>query len=191
MPSRAAQNTSRRCKQPSIFHTLRLTLTLSHTYTQSLPRMLTLWFASTMPDMCRNKGVTDEIHKTIQKIGSGASAIPAHVWFTCMPQLVSLHSSHSTLITTHSSLSSLLFLLLAFYPSLSLHTPPQVSRAQHPDSSTAQLVRAILIKIMLIYPSQGIWHIAGMHNPLISRREGRKKSGERFYGPTELLSITN
>jgi serine/threonine-protein kinase ATR len=116
--------------------------------TQSLPRMLTLWFSSSMPDGCLDKNVRSDIQRIIEGIvpgndkkmngreGSEGASIPAHVWFTCMPQLV--------------------------------------SRAQHRDQYTAHTIKRILVEIMATHPTQGIWHIGGMLN---SHNEVRQNIG--------------
>jgi len=87
-----------------------------------LPRMLTLWFSSSMPDVLKCRATLSKLQDRMQKTGE---KVPAHIWYSCISQLV--------------------------------------SRAQHPNLETANLVQnLLLLKTLLHMPYQGIWHIAGM-----------------------------
>jgi serine/threonine-protein kinase ATR len=51
-----------------------------------LPRMLTLWFSSSMPDALKCKATLDKLQNRMTKTGE---SVPAYIWYSCISQLVS------------------------------------------------------------------------------------------------------
>ena len=117
---------------------------------QALPRMLTLWFSFTNPEVRATGKPTDQAkHRSemAQRARIEASGlvkkyqdqIKSDVWFACMPQLV--------------------------------------SRTGHRNPETLEIVKSIILRVLITYPQQSIWHIAGLIHSLVP---ARKEIGERL-----------
>jgi serine/threonine-protein kinase ATR len=129
---------------------------------QSLPKLITLWLTVTSPNFSINNNASQSNFKSTQtnKKGESKSAesslisrvsahvnvklrkacndIPAHVWYRCMPQIV--------------------------------------SRIGHSNTETLNIIKEILVKIIVSFPQQGIWHMSSQIHSLNTERKKHSKA---------------
>jgi serine/threonine-protein kinase ATR len=111
--------------------------------TQALPRMLTLWFSFTS---LRD----DSANSSNRKSSSGLSP------------LVKVQREVNTLIAAGA-------VKISAYTWF--HCMPQlVSRIGHNNPGTVEIIQSILLRILVEYPKQGVWHIAGLLHSLNDER---------------------
>ncbi len=119
---------------------------------QLLPRMLTLWLGFTsLPD-------------TVEE----AAKVPVSATTTSGNRKTAAGGQESPLKMAQNRANEIMLVMAPYIPeSVWFMCMPQlVSRVGHRNQITLNIVTAILQRVLVAYPKQGIWHIAGLVHSL-------------------------
>ena len=111
---------------------------------QSLPRLLTLWFSCTMPDAFTKSLSQKALGEVQQLMTDNGRTVGAHVWYTCMPQLVS--RAQHTNDQTAGIIKGILIKILLTHPQQSIWHIAGMLHSQ--NSSRKALFKSIMNEIM-------------------------------------------
>jgi hypothetical protein len=131
---------------------------------QALPRLLTLWlsFTSNLDAMMTAQATANPItNRPTVKTSSAGSSTSSSSKLT--EQLKSYQTKLNHMVDSFSRTIN----ALTWYSCL----PQLISRTGHPNPETLRIIESIITMVLIAYPQQGIWHLAGLAQSINAERK--------------------